>query len=435
MVKDFRILAADAVERVDGAPSAFERQRPFGGLMAVLVPGATSHEDCIEAGWPEWLPHIVTDLYNADVGAANEWSAAYEWGIELAAAIGQPVDYTAARPRFLLKLLQPLTEQSAPVPLKQIVTLLERALTDDPPSSTEWSAARKTIWQAAFDAWDDAKPRQHDIWDAASVTTRNMDHKTEWVADALAWGGDEHRKTARAAQREALVAALLESTMGTPSPLIAGGSPCPCDGRASCDASCECRCAEGFCGDCEPLTGEERGYCSCADGGHCPRETRAAGAHADWLADYDSAALRQHPGIAYPVFTAGYVLPWAEGRAVPWTQAARIAEVGGHGERRRAIIPIWEGALAPAPPTLRPLDQPRVEDTHCLELTRQGLGNLCGFGDVTHPERNVLCGTGAISCRGCRELLMSDSPALAGSATEMIQTGGRKDREDREHTE
>ena len=420
MPKDIRLLGADAVERVNNPPLALERQQPFGGLMRVLAPDARSHQDCIAAeGWPEWLPHLVTDLHNADVGDANEWASAYEWGIELATALAQPLDYSAARYRFLHKLLQPLAEQAAPVPIEQVVTLLERALSDDPPSGAEWSTVWKTVWRAGFDAWDDARPRQHDIWDAASATARNTAHGTERIAGALAWGDDEHAEATRGAQRTALIEALRESAARPSSPPIAGGAPCPCEGGAFCDASCVCRCAEGLCGDCEPLSGEERGYCSCADGKPCPMATRADGPHVDWVADYDHVALREHPGIAYPVFTAGYVLPWAEGGAVSWTNAARLAEVGGPGERRQAIIPLWEGPLDPSPPTLRELGPPRAGDRHCLELTRQGLANLCGFGEIAHPERNVLWGADAVSCRRCRELLMQEPSShvpIAGGA-------------------
>ena len=42
-------------------------------------------------------------------------------------------------------------------------------------------------------------------------------------------------------------------------PIIAGGAPCPCGGGAECDAGCPCRCAEGQCDECEPLSDEEAG--------------------------------------------------------------------------------------------------------------------------------------------------------------------------------
>ena len=200
----------------------------------------------------------------------------------------------------------------------------------------------------------------------------------------------------------------------------ARGTLCPCDGGAFCDASCECRCAEGLCGDCEPLSGEERGYCSCADGMTCRHETRADGRHAAWVADFDRDALRHHPGVP-GVHSNGYVLPWRSG-SVSWTKAARIAEVGGPGERRWAIIPSWEGPIAmPEDGAGTPPPEPR--NTHCTELTYQGISSLCGLAEVTltnkQQDGNVLWGTGAVTCRRCRELLMREPHShvpIAGGA-------------------
>ena len=156
-------------------------------------------------------------------------------------------------------------------------------------------------WVLHCEACADARPRQHDIWDAASATARNTAHGTERIAGALAWGDDEQAKAARGAQGTALIGAPRFRAAHPSSPPIAGGAPCPCDGGAFCDASCECRCAEGLCGDCEPLSGGERGCWSYADGKPSTHGRRGAMRFTDHLRPARHPMLRCTAAGAGPV--------------------------------------------------------------------------------------------------------------------------------------
>ena len=48
-------------------------------MMNALVPGAEDTEDCVMAGWTEWLAGLCTYLYKSNVGADDEQRAAVQW--------------------------------------------------------------------------------------------------------------------------------------------------------------------------------------------------------------------------------------------------------------------------------------------------------------------------------------------------------------------
>ena len=198
-----------------------------------------------------------------------------------------------------------------------------------------------------------------------------------------------------------------EAQRDTEARASASAAACPCEEGRFCDASCACRCAEGLCGDCEQLSGEERGYCSCADGGKC-----AGGEpHALWLADFDHwyDALFAHPDLQYAA--DGYVQrhPGSgapAGATIPWTDAVQVVEVGSPADRRFTLIPIWQEVW------YEPDNPLAAESPHCPELTDRGFASLCGQGHAgrSGPERQpALWGAGAIACAPCRALLTKDA--------------------------
>lgn len=74
-------------------------------MMSALVKGARSDVDCVTAGWPEWLAILNPALFDSDIGAADESSAAYQFAYDVAKAIETPRDLDRARDLFLISRL------------------------------------------------------------------------------------------------------------------------------------------------------------------------------------------------------------------------------------------------------------------------------------------------------------------------------------------
>jgi hypothetical protein len=70
-------------------------------MMSALVPGARSNEACVTAGWPEWLVALNIGMFDD----AETPDAAWEFAHAVATACAGPVDYDAARDRFLIAVL------------------------------------------------------------------------------------------------------------------------------------------------------------------------------------------------------------------------------------------------------------------------------------------------------------------------------------------
>ena len=124
-------------------------------LMSALVPGATSVDECVTAGWPEWLPELVVDLYDADVGAEDEQAAADLWAFRIAEAIRKPVDYDRARDRFLVATLETVLEHDRAGVVQPVIDLLHRRLAGQDAGAAAWAAAWEAAWEAAREAaWE-----------------------------------------------------------------------------------------------------------------------------------------------------------------------------------------------------------------------------------------------------------------------------------------
>lgn len=75
------------------------------GVMGAAVPGAQHTEDCVTAGWPEWLAELNVDLFDATVGAEDEGKARQHFALSVAEAVSKPVDFDKARDLFLIRRL------------------------------------------------------------------------------------------------------------------------------------------------------------------------------------------------------------------------------------------------------------------------------------------------------------------------------------------
>ena len=108
------VMAPDAVALIDAAKPILTRGDWGDGVTAVcfmraLVPWAKEEEDCMTAGWPEWLVTLCIDLFDADVleygGEEANDVAAIEWAESMALALSQDADYERVKHTFLDELL------------------------------------------------------------------------------------------------------------------------------------------------------------------------------------------------------------------------------------------------------------------------------------------------------------------------------------------
>lgn len=74
-------------------------------MMSAMVSGAQSTDDCVTAGWPEWLAELNVYLFDEDVGVDDEDAARYQFALDVAHAVQEPRDYDKARDLFLIARL------------------------------------------------------------------------------------------------------------------------------------------------------------------------------------------------------------------------------------------------------------------------------------------------------------------------------------------
>ena len=81
-------------------------------MMSAIVRGAQSNDDCVTAGWPEWLVRLNVALFDADVGAEDEDKARAKFALDVAVAVSKPFDADKARDLFMVRRLD-TSEHSA----------------------------------------------------------------------------------------------------------------------------------------------------------------------------------------------------------------------------------------------------------------------------------------------------------------------------------
>ena len=75
-------------------------------MMSAIVNGAHGANDCVTAGWPEWLVLLNVYLFDAKVGAEDECKARAKFALDAALAVSQPFDADKARDLFLIRCLE-----------------------------------------------------------------------------------------------------------------------------------------------------------------------------------------------------------------------------------------------------------------------------------------------------------------------------------------
>ena len=107
----FTIVSPDAPDILTRLRSRIRRRAGWWGRNATttaigaLVPVAETFPGERVDGWPEWLPRVVHELYEADDGGDDEQVSADAWFSEIARLLATPVDYTVAHNRYVSMLL------------------------------------------------------------------------------------------------------------------------------------------------------------------------------------------------------------------------------------------------------------------------------------------------------------------------------------------
>ena len=126
-----KLLVEDGVARLDAWNGKMRRNAWGDGveavcLMSALVPGAKSIGFCVMAGWPQWLAHLLVNLYDADTGVSYEQTRADAWAYEVAEALSVPLDYAQVKDRYLIALLEGVRQYDHCGVVQPVIDLIER---------------------------------------------------------------------------------------------------------------------------------------------------------------------------------------------------------------------------------------------------------------------------------------------------------------------
>ena len=179
--------------------------------------------DCVTAGWPDWLHDVRRELYHARVGVDDEQAAADAWLHVLARAASPPLDYDAAKHRFLIAVLEKVKHPSPDV--EPVIRVHQALLEGRTPNQEEWDDARAGGWYAQDNGWCVASIGEKAVGIAASEANRQTaraaararrDIGNSSIACCAARIDAERQM--RVAQRKHLLDALWSSRRQTASP-------------------------------------------------------------------------------------------------------------------------------------------------------------------------------------------------------------------------
>ena len=207
-------------------------------MMSALVSGADDTKSCVTAGWPEWLAQLNVHLFDATVGAEDEYASRAEFALRIAELVQTPRDYNKARDLFLIARLD-TGDYSALKSLRispvdadwwrtcekatsDVVALLHRRIAGEGVTSEMGEArsalaavhaagAVSTAREVAYAAADAAAYAEDDA--AAYVAHAATDAVAHAAASAAADAPIRASRAARAAARADLIAALEASAV------------------------------------------------------------------------------------------------------------------------------------------------------------------------------------------------------------------------------
>jgi hypothetical protein len=97
-------------------------------MMSALVRGAGGIQDCVTAGWPEWLVKLNVWMFDVYVGAECEKTARYQFALDVAYAVQVPRDYDKARDLFLIATLDRAKKHDTAGLCQHVIGLLHRRI-------------------------------------------------------------------------------------------------------------------------------------------------------------------------------------------------------------------------------------------------------------------------------------------------------------------
>ena len=97
-------------------------------MMSALVRGAGGIQDCVTAGWPEWLVKLNVWMFDVYVGAECEETARYQFALDVAYAVQVPRDYNKARDLFLIATLDRAKKHDTAGLCQHVIGLLHRRI-------------------------------------------------------------------------------------------------------------------------------------------------------------------------------------------------------------------------------------------------------------------------------------------------------------------
>jgi hypothetical protein len=97
-------------------------------MMSALVRGAGGTDDCVTAGWPQWLVELNVLLFDKMVGTNDEDAARYQFALGVANAVQSPRDYDKARDLFLISTLESVKPHDTAGVCQVVIDLLKRRI-------------------------------------------------------------------------------------------------------------------------------------------------------------------------------------------------------------------------------------------------------------------------------------------------------------------
>ena len=157
-------------------------------MMSALVRGAGGIQDCVTAGWPEWLVKLNVWMFDVYVGAECEETARYQFALDVAYAVQVPRDYDKARDLFLIATLDRAKKHDTAGLCQHVIGLLHRRIAGQDVAdamTATFSAAHDAAFSAAHAAADsDAYAAAHAAARVAARAARVAAHAARAAADS-----------------------------------------------------------------------------------------------------------------------------------------------------------------------------------------------------------------------------------------------------------
>ena len=205
-------------------------------MMSALVPGAQSIDECVTAGWPEWMVNTCIVLYDALADTDNQLQTAVEWAYSVAEAVSKPVDYDKAYDRLLIVVLESVQELDRHDLAQPAIDLLKRRIEGEDDDDgfaflelversdkvyrdlleVEWESSEETRWKPRMGIQFAAMAQQVAGYDSPQATVpcsvmRNAKYAAAMNARHGDYADSEALNRSMAAEQRGYLVAALEA--------------------------------------------------------------------------------------------------------------------------------------------------------------------------------------------------------------------------------